>query len=225
MSFEVEVVVEEERGCGFRHSGPDGVGIYLVSGDEVLVPCPRLPFPLTICPCCGAGVKFSRSFTWIDPSRLLDPALDPRSDFQDEFHDAALCRICNPGGTVGDKAGLIWIGEKFYPTAAHFSREAARMGISRRVPAVPNGFRVGFDAIYLAHIKAVPPNLEDLSLDPDAPWTPGIFRSFVPQRVELVIDDPDDVPEKAIKLKERLGAGARIVKVIPNKQEELVFDE
>lgn len=211
----VEVVVEDERGCGFRHSGPDGVGIYLV-GNASISSCARLPFPLTVCPCCGAGVKFSRSFTWIDPSKLFDPALEPLPDYEDPLHDTRACRMCNPEETTGDKAGLIWVGEKFYPTASHFAREAARMGISRRLPAIPNGFRVGIDAIYLAHIKAAPgPNME---------WSPGVFGVFVPSRVELVIDDPEDVPEKAIALKERFGSGARIVKVIP-RTEEGFFDE
>jgi hypothetical protein len=52
--------IEHKRGCGYRKPG----GMYLVSlgiGRD----CGKLPIPLTVCPCCGAGIKFSRGFTWI----------------------------------------------------------------------------------------------------------------------------------------------------------------
>jgi hypothetical protein len=50
-----------------------------------------------------------------------------------------------------EKAGLLWIGEKFYETPHDFLKEAAEMGISRRLPAVPKDFTIGEDSVLLAH--------------------------------------------------------------------------
>lgn len=205
--------------CGYRHSGKDGVGIYLVEGPATTEPCPRLPFPLTVCPCCGHGIKFSRGYTWIDPTLWFDPELPPVTEWDHPTHQTRRCTLCNPAA-VGHRAGLLWVGEQHYPTAAHFAREANEMGISRRISAVPRDFVPGKTVVYLAHIRTVPPKATDLLKDPKAPWQPGVFRTFVPVAVDLVIDDPDNIPEKAISLKERLGDGARIVKVLPDTEGE-----
>jgi len=52
---------EEKRGCGYRK-----VGAMYLCGMGIPVECDRLPYELTVCRVCGAGVKQSRGFTWLD---------------------------------------------------------------------------------------------------------------------------------------------------------------
>lgn len=147
----VQVNFEQERGCGYRKPAKDGVGIYL-RGGSYFEECERLPYPLDVCPCCGAGIKASRGFTWINPMVIFDPYTEPKcaaiwedglsGGYDKNHHDHERCWLCNPE-LLGSKAGLIWIGEKHYPTPADFSREAATMGISRKIAAIPIGFEVG----------------------------------------------------------------------------------
>ncbi len=208
---EIEVSLEAKRGCGFRKSGPTGVGIYLV-GDGMLEPCPRLPFPLTVCPCCGAGVKFSRGFTWIAPSKLFDPKLPPVA----ENHSLS-CPLCQPRRMhPDDNAGLMWVGNKYYSPQS-FMREAQERGVCKKIAAIPNGFEIGKHFIFLAHINAVP----DLS-DKDNPAKPGVFMVFRPKMVDLVVEG-DTVPDKALNLLEKLGDKARIVKVVRDEAEQGVL--
>jgi hypothetical protein len=87
------------------------------------------------------------------------------------------------------KAGLIWVGEKFYPTAEDFMKEAQAQGISRRVSAIPRGFKLGETWVLLAHRLAVSHIL------PEGCSTNGekvihqaaIFRVFKPSAVEYVV--------------------------------------
>ena len=72
---EVLILREAKRGCGYRKAGPDGTGLYLM-GEITWSVCERLPFPLTVCPCCGAGVKHTRAFRWIEPTKLFAPEFD-----------------------------------------------------------------------------------------------------------------------------------------------------
>lgn len=114
--------------------------------------------------------------------------------------------MCTPS-LAGERAGLMWVGEKFY-TPVEFIREARQVGISKKVSNIPNGFEFGENIIFLAHNKAVI-NYEDM----DNPFSAGIFMSFKPDRVDIVIDDSDNIPERAINLKEKFGDRARLVKV------------
>lgn len=225
----VEIRFEEKRLCGYRKPSKDGVGIYL-RGDGILRPCERLPFVLDFCPCCGAGITPSRGFTWIDPIKLFDPELYPGCTHhvqpvhgQHEYltDDCATCVMCNPW-LAGHQAGLIWIGEQHYKTPHDFVREARTMGISRKIAAIPTGFEVGKHWIYLAHRKA----LQSLRDDGKIVWQGGVFMTFQPSVVELVIDNPDNVPDKAIEIVKRLGEDkAKIVKVIHDTEEEMLLDE
>jgi len=216
----MEVVFSEEkvRGCGFRKSGKDGVGQYMMGG-KLEEPCERLPMPLTVCPCCGQGYKFARNFTWIDPGRMFAPDLEPRclalGEEFDRTHAHAWCSMCCPADVAGDRAGLIWIGARHYKTPALFLAEAREMGISRRLPAIPNKFEFGEHYVYLAHKAAVIPFLGDFEIGKDEPpkLTPGVFSVFKPTHVDLVIDDEDNIPEKAVRLMEKHGENARLVKV------------
>lgn len=227
--MKVEISYETERGCGFRKPSKDGVGIYL-RGVAKYERCERLPFLLDVCPCCGSGFSPTRGFTWIDPMTLFNPETEPRcTDYvfdglvegyrSDPDHNHKSCWMCNPE-LLGNRAGLIWIGEQHYKSPQDFTREAELMGISRKVAAIPNGFRVGEDAIFLAHRKAI--YLTAASGKEKIGWQPGVFASFKPTHVELVIDDPDAIPNKAIEIAKRLGEGkVKIVKVIPDTEEEV----
>lgn len=216
----VVISYEEARDCGFRKPSKDGVGIYL-RGSNTGEDCERLPFPLETCPCCGGGFKYTRGFTWIDPMALLSPYSEPKctailADDPFERHHHEYCWLCNPE-LLGSKAGLIWIGEQHYKSPGQFIEEANRMGISRKIAAIPNGFEVGEHAIFLAHAKGIYEKDEEGNYQ----WVPAIFMAFKPHMIDLVIDDPDNVPNKAIEIAKRLGEGkARIVKVIPNKEIE-----
>jgi hypothetical protein len=129
---------EGPRGCGYRNPG----GLYLVSDGAGEV-CSKLPIRLEVCPCCGQGIKPNRSWTWLEPNGLIKPEAHG-----DDFHSAHC-----PLSTGVDRCGLIWIGGQYYPTPASFIDEAKRMGISRRIVAVPRGFEVG-DYVFLAHREA-----------------------------------------------------------------------
>jgi len=137
------VAVEAKRGCGYRKIG----GLYFVGGGRG-VACDRLPIPLDICPTCGHGIKQTRGFTWVDVPKLVGGVhLQCTDDFP--------CPLCMQPDALG-LCGLLWIGERFYKTTYDFDREAAALGVSRRITAIPRGFQVGKTWILFAHPKALP---------------------------------------------------------------------
>ena len=171
--------VEAKRGCGFRKVG----GLYLVSDGRGVI-CDRLPIPLEVCPTCGHGIKQSRGWTWVDVAALVGLHLQCNDDFP--------CPLCMAPGELG-KCGLLWIGEKFYKTPREFDAEAEALGVSRRVAAVPRGFKVGKTWILLAHPKAIiryVPRLEPvgpLDTPDERKEFPGIFKVWRPQRIEKIL--------------------------------------
>jgi hypothetical protein len=165
------MAAEAKRGCGFRKVG----GLYLVC-DGGGVACCRLPIPLTVCPCCGEGVKQARGWVWVNPRKLL-PAAPCVADPQTSIMVTLGC----PGSNLanfGERAGLLWVGKQFYPTPAHFSHEASRQGVSRRIKALPQGFKLGEQWVLLAHPEACANGEEK---------TPGVFLIFKPQRLEKIV--------------------------------------
>jgi hypothetical protein len=185
----ITVSHEGRRGCGYRKTG----GLYLRS-DNMGVTCGRLPIPLVTCPCCGHGFAPSRQPTWVDADRLLEEApecLTPKK-----------CRHCPLQLLLDEGVGrslLVWIGEAFYPTPAHFEREASVMGISRRLISIPHGFEVGETVVLLAHRKCIMVGPREIGTDQE--WVPGVFRLFRPQRIEVVVtgDESDEVIDDYIK--------------------------
>lgn len=222
----VHVVVEGGRGCGYRKPGKDGVGIYLC-GEALAAPCGRLPLPLEVCPCCSSGIKPSRGWTWITPSVLLGQPqpLDVLAGVQrrcrNEQDTVSLrsgkppCTLCPAGGAIPEgRHGLLWVGEKFYGSPIAFTQEAAMLGVSRKLSALPRGFEVGKTWVYLAHRHAV--------FDAEAKvMRPGIFSAFRPTRVDLVIADAHNIPERAQRLAAELGSAARLVKVVRDVDTQL----
>jgi hypothetical protein len=176
------MAVEARRKCGHRKVG----GLYLVS-DGLGVPCCKLPVLLHVCPTCNGGIKQSRGWTWIDPQPWLKGACTQGNEY--------ICAAANPE-RFGDKVGLLWIGEQFYPTPSSFQEEAAKMGISRRITAVPRGFKVGEHFVFLAHPKmkeVVDPVTSDVS------WVGGVFHVVKPQRIEKIITHSQSLDEKEMK--------------------------
>lgn len=193
------MAVEAKRGCGYRKVG----GKYLVGGG-VGVPCDRLPIALSVCPCCHAGIKQSRGWTWIDVAMLV-------GGLHKDCHDEFPCPLCMATEKMG-KAGLLWIGEKFYPTWQDFDREGEAMGFSRRIAAIPREFKVGETWVLLAHPSVIPgsetdskaaeewmlANVEECKLLTTdqimAKFTkdtlaPGVFKVWRPSRIEQIFKE------------------------------------
>lgn len=137
------MAVEAKRGCGYRKVG----GLYLVA-DGAGSPCCKLPLELSICPCCGNGIKQTRGWTWIDAAKMF-----PDGGCKADPFSRMTCPAANPA--VMGRVGLLWIGEKFYPRPVDFLNESAAQGISRRLPAVPREFKAGETWVLFAHPKAI----------------------------------------------------------------------
>lgn len=187
--MQVETRYERKRGCGFRKPGR----MYLVSGG-LSRECGRLPIQPDVCPTCGTGVKPARGWTWI----MVEPlASEHRCTLP-----ADVCGACALGGRI-KRAGLLWVGEKFYATPAEFTREAAEMGVSRCISAIPRDFELGETWVLFAHRKCIE--------NPDGSWSAGVFHAFKPTAIEYVVK-PDDPEEKLERLVER---GITLVRVHP----------
>lgn len=185
------MAIEPRRGCGYRKIG----GLYLVSGGRGVV-CDRLPIPLEVCPTCGHGIKQTRGWTWIDVPALVG-GVHPAC--ADDF----ACPLCMAPHELG-RCGLLWIGERFYKTPRDFDREAAALGVSRRISAIPRGFKVGETWILFAHPKAVnrweplseadraAAIAQNLMLPDDQTklcYDPGIFKVWRPERIEKILPE------------------------------------
>ncbi len=196
------MATEKERRCGFRKVG----GLYLVS-DGLAEPCHRLPFALTVCPTCGAGVKQARSWTWVDGTALLHPpcwvAIAASKGICPDPAHSMRCPICNPA-MLTNRCGLLWVGEKFYPTPLDFVSESLSMGLSKRLSHVPKGLELGKTWVLLAHPKAYPVGFDQAGvMGGKATWTPGIFKAFIPSRLELLIWKSEATPERLADLEKR----------------------
>lgn len=175
------MAIEAKRGCGYRKVG----GKYLIGGNWG-EDCHRLPFLLDVCPTCKNGIKQSRGWTWVDGKTLFAPACPSN------LTHCLSCPICQ--GEPLKEAGLLWIGEKFYPTPQHFAHEGLKQGISRRISAIPRGFKLGETWVLLAHSKAV---------KVDGNLMPGIFWAFKPTRIEELITESQATAEKLEELAKR----------------------
>ena len=178
-------MIEASRGCGYRKVG----GLYICGGGKPHH-CDRLPYPLDLCPVCGSGIKFTRGWTWLDFYGLAGD--------HEGCKDRPLltCPVCTPSIHTPlleeDKKvyGLLWVGEASYTTES-FCREAEVMGVSRRIPTVPRGLKLGKTVVLLAHKDAI---AED---------EPGVFEAFIPETLELLIWESEATEEKIAELKKR----------------------
>jgi len=181
----IETRIEAARGCGYRKKG----GIYIVGG-KLTASCGMFPIPLTVCPCCGAGIKPSRGWTWVS-DKLLE-GIECKS---------GACNNCDMIKN-NDRFGLLWIGEEFYQRPTNFIQEAAMRGISRRLSGVPRDFIVGKTVVLLAHRKAITKYNE--KMEPE--FTPAVFAAFIPSAIEYIVtgeESPgrlDDLAKRGFKL-------------------------
>jgi hypothetical protein len=190
MTIKIQERIEGKRGCGYRKPG----GIYLV-GPPTGQSCCKLPLPLTVCPCCGAGIKPSRGWTWVDCEKLFgdEPCVSPLQA------DLCHCPLYIPS-QLG-MARLLWIGEKFYKTPDDFLQEANAMGISRRISTVPKGFEPGKTWVLLAHRKGVDLSILSSEPNPEPIWQPAIFSVFRPSAIEYITtgDETEEDLERLAK--------------------------
>lgn len=201
---------EKERGCGFRKVG----GLYLV-GEYISVPCDRLPMELTSCPICGAGIhthrdskgkiQLNRGISIINPLKLFGKHLNCADKIRP-------CKVCDP---LDDIAYIMTVGKRNY-TPQSFLQEAIEDGVSKRIPFIPRGLKLGKTIIYLAHPEAYngvkkTTEQEELFNDKQARLLdadkvvkkPGIFCAFIPQRVEMPIYKSKLTKKKKAELKKR----------------------
>jgi hypothetical protein len=186
-------VHESARGCGFRKPG----GFYLRTDGVKAFECGKLSIELCTCKFCGSGIKFSRGYRWIKGAVIEDAPCDSPSR----------CEECPFGNIVhpDEDMLLIWIGKQFYPTPKGFLEEAGLMGISRRLTAMPRGFKIGETKVALAHQNAIPIKTEEGKTD----YLPGIFYIFTPDRMEYTVK-PEDNQKKLDRLEEQ---GVKLVRV------------
>jgi hypothetical protein len=136
------MAAEARRACGYRKIG----GTYLAA-DGPSFPCGRFPLALLPCPLCDHRPAFVRSLQRITPKSVLHAS--PVCKLGDE----ARCAVCPLGRALDvEVAGLLWVGEKFYPSPAAFAAEARKLGVSKRIPGhIPRWFEVGKTWVFFAH--------------------------------------------------------------------------
>jgi hypothetical protein len=126
----------------------------------------------------------------IDPEGVIPAGYSPI--------DGKLPEGCEPVSRLG-RCGLIWVGVQHYKTPGEFMSEAARMGVSRRITAVPKDFKVGETWVLLGHAKAIEKACSECGDLPETHPEPGVVgtaqhaaRAGEPVKVELTtITGPD----------------------------------
>ena len=204
----IHTYVEKKRGCGFKKPG----GLYMIGANNGLAPCCKLPFPLSSCPCCGTAVKFTRGFTWINTDLFC-------------FKTAAAtwcsgdCILNMPGQSIG----LMWVGESHYPTVRDFEREAAAIGVSKRLNVLPKGLQPGAWVV-LAHNKAVVNFNDSAPADPAADlvtYKPGAFMVFKVEKLQYVVK-PSDTEETLKRIADK---NIELIEVKPEGSALPLFSE
>lgn len=211
MPYTIHKVVEKQRGCGFKKPG----GLYLIGGASSS-PCCLLPFPITVCKCCGQGIKFSRGFTWINTDLFIP---GNGSTVDDTYNETLNCDSC----FLAEKnkpLGLMWVGESFYKTPSHFMNEARQIGISKRISQLPRNCEPGKTWIALAHKKVFfTPELFRAKSDGEFnPYMPAIFTVFKLTAVQYVVTGQED--EK--KLQQLHDNGIELIQVIQEGQQQTI---
>ena len=78
---------------------------------------------------------------------------------------------------------VIWIGDAFYPKAEDFINEAKALGLSRKFPQLPDGLEVGKSRVFMMHKCGT--------------QSGKIFGYFVVGGLEIIVQDPDNMPQGA----------------------------
>lgn len=220
---DILTITEAKRGCGFRQPG----GLYLVQFGGPFMTCGKMPIPLDVCPTCHHGVKPARGFTWINGQELVKGIQCVRDIERGGAEDSPCpgCPCSDMNSELLDRCGLIWIGEKFYPTPQDFIREVLTMGYSRRIPAVPKDFEAGKTYVMSAHRKAIATSKLIVGTKPgeephkETEYQPGIIFVNKPTAVQYVVRD-EDTEEELEAIEKR---GIQLVRII--QQESKTDDE
>jgi hypothetical protein len=114
------------------------------------------------------------------------------------------CPICHTEQTGQEQFGLMWVGQKYY-TPETFVKEAMTVGVSKRIPEIPQGLIFGKTWVFCAHLKvpdhAVEPNGGLLQKEPQ--YQKAIFYGFKPDRVEMPLWKGSVSDEMILKLEKR----------------------
>lgn len=198
------MAVEPRRECNYRKVG----GLYLI-GEGFGAECDRLPLAITPCACCGEEPRFTRGIAQIDPYALWGPH-EVRKNPIETLHCAeGHCPICDPV----EQAFLMWVGSEY--TVDSFSREARTLGISKRVPFIPNNFVVGTSWVFLAKQRIIPNSSQGWMpgmAEERRGFGPGVFTAFRPSAIELVLDQ-SEVDAESDRVREAREKGVTIVGV------------
>lgn len=82
-------------------------------------------------------MEFSRGWTNVDIDKLFSGV--PCNSIR--YLGSPACVTCPLNASLG-KGGLLWVGEKFYPTPRDFVAEATKMGVSKRLSShLPRGMK------------------------------------------------------------------------------------
>lgn len=213
------MAIEAKRGCGYRKAG----GLYLVS-DGLSEPCERLPIPVVPCPCCGERINQVRGFQWITREYALKAAKPCDGG---GTHSHRSCAVCTPAilgcrtttpiiindEASQEKYGLIWVGEAFYPTMDDWAKEAMKLGVSKRVSAIPKGVEIGVTWVLVGHPKGM---TYLTSKDKDNLFAPAICSAFRVKRIELIVT-PSMKVQKWVK--DLVKKGVTLVEVPENDRD------
>jgi len=187
------MAVEQRRGCGYRKVGK----LYLM-GTGLGRPCCRLPLVLKTCETCGRDQEFTRNLKWLKKNYLTFLLTPGKDDVEPQGPGCQGCPMNFP--TELQKAGLLWVGEKFY-TPETFIEEARTMGVSKAMPFLPEGLQAA-DWVFLAHPKVPVPSLGDL--------LPAIFYAFKPTHCEFLVDETTKHSPKAKRYRKQ---GVKLIQV------------
>jgi hypothetical protein len=182
----IKHILRVERGCGFRQSG----GFYVMGGG-IGVECPALPLEIPVCQCCGQDtIHFTRAAQAINPKKALENVVnkDISCLYKQQCHKAA----CDPP----EKGWIMWVGSEY--TMHSFALEAARYGVSKRIPHFPDEMKKG-DILYLGYntaFKSVGPKGVES-------WRPGIFYVSVITDLQYLLSEEEKTDPK--KQEKRLG--------------------
>jgi hypothetical protein len=96
----------------------------------------------------------------------------------------------------------MWAGSAHYPTAESYILEAAELGVSKRVSAIPKGIKPGVWC-FIAHRKAVP------WIPGGPPVGPGVIHVFKVSSLDYIVRG-DETEDQIERLEKR---GLRLVRV------------
>jgi hypothetical protein len=151
-----------------------------------------LPLELTTCAGCGRPWHQTRGWTFVDVGELFRgvPCRRP----------PGACDECLLQVATG-RAGLLWVGQSHYRTCEDFLAESRRLGVSKRIPNLPDWWTIGWSIVLLAHPRAMQPGTSVTQA--------GVFAALIPTRVEYVITGD----ESAEDLERLAGLGFTLVRV------------